>query len=151
MFLNKKKATAEITTALLCRSNVSKNTFKTVIEYLDDSEVRHILDVCISTLEARGISQDKVLAKMIDNAVSNPDSFDSVAEHIDSGKLQYILSSCGSTIVKMLPYPDLNLVAANALMKMEESYLRKERKGQTVGVWITVLTVKSSTSSRFTS
>ena len=100
MFLNKKKATAEITTALLCRSNVSKNTFKTVIEYLDDSEVRHILDVCISTLEARGISQEKVLAKMIDNAVSNPDSFDSVAEHIDSGKLQYILSSCGSTMVQ---------------------------------------------------
>ena len=100
MFLNKKKATAEMTTALLCRSNVSKNTFKTVIEYLDDSEVRHILDVCISTLEARGISQDKVLAKMIDKAVSNPDSFDSVAENIDSGKLQYILSSCGSTMVQ---------------------------------------------------
>lgn len=100
MFFNKKKATAEMTTALLCRSNVSKNTFKTVIEYLDDSEVRHILDVCISTLEARGISQDKVLAKMIDKAVSNPDSFDSVAENIDSNKLQYILSSCGSTMVK---------------------------------------------------
>ena len=96
--MNKKKATAEITTALLCRSNVSKNTFKTVIEYLDDSEVR--LDVCISTLEARGISQEKMLAKMIDNAVSNPDSFDDIAENIDSGKLQYILSSCGSTIVK---------------------------------------------------
>lgn len=100
MFFNKKKATAEMTTALLCRSNISKNTFKTVAEYLEDDEIRHILCVCISTLEVRGISQDKVLAKMIDKAVSNPDSFDSVAENIDSGKLQYILSSCGSTIVK---------------------------------------------------
>ena len=100
MFLNKKKATAEITTALLCRSNIKKDTFKTVAEYLDDSEVRHILDVCISTLETRGISQDKVLAKMIDKAVSNPDSFDTIAENIDSSKLQYILSSCGSTMVK---------------------------------------------------
>ena len=88
MFLNKKKATAEITTALLCRSNIKKDTFKTVAEYLDDSEIRHILGVCI------------VLAKMIDNAVSNSDSFDTIAENIDSGKLQYILSSCGSTMVK---------------------------------------------------
>ena len=100
MFFNKKKATAEMTTALLCRSNISKNTFKTVAEYFEDDEIRHILGVCISTLETRGISQDKVLAKMIDKAVSNPDSFDSVAENIDSGKLQYILSSCGSTMVK---------------------------------------------------
>lgn len=100
MIFNKKRATAEMTTALLCRSNISKNTFKTVAEYLEDDELRHILDVCISTLEARGISQEKVLAKMIDNAVSNPDSFDDIAENIDSGKLQYILSSCGSTMVK---------------------------------------------------
>ena len=100
MFLNKKKATAEITTALLCRSNIKKDTFKTVAEYLDDSEIRHILGVCINNLNARGVSQEKVIAKMIDKAVSNPDSFDGIAENIDSGKLQYILSSCGSTMVK---------------------------------------------------
>lgn len=100
MFLNKKKATAEVTTALLCRSNIKKDTFKTVAEYLEDDEIRHILGVCISTLDSRGISQDKMLAKMIDKAVSNPNSFDGIAEHIDSGKLQYILSSCGSTMVK---------------------------------------------------
>ena len=69
-------------------------------EYLDDSEIRHILGVCINNLNARGVSQEKVIAKMIDKAVSNPDSFDGIAENIDSGKLQYILSSCGSTMVK---------------------------------------------------
>ena len=100
MFLNKKKATAEITTALLCRSNIKKDTFKTVAEYLDDSEIRHILGVCINNLNARGVSQEKVIAKMIDKAVSNPDSFDGIAENIDSSKLQYILSSCGATMVK---------------------------------------------------
>ena len=100
MFLNKKKATAEITTALLCRSNIKKDTFKTVAEYLDDSEIRHILGVCINNLNARGVSQEKVIAKTIDKAVSNSDSFDGIAENIDSGKLQYILSSCGSTMVK---------------------------------------------------
>ena len=100
MFLNKKKATAEITTALLCRSNIKKDTFKTVAEYLDDSEIRHILGVCINNLNARGVSQEKVIAKTMDKAVSNSDSFDGIAENIDSGKLQYILSSCGSTMVK---------------------------------------------------
>lgn len=80
MFFNKKKATAEMTTALLCRSNISKNTFKTVAEYLEDDEIRHILGVCISTLDSRDVSQDKVLAKMIDKAVSNPDSFDALDE-----------------------------------------------------------------------
>ena len=96
MGLNKKKATAEITTALLCRSNIKKNTFKTIAEYLEDDELRHILDVCIGTLNARGTSQSEIAAEMIGKA----DSFDSIAKHIDSGKLQYILSSCGSTMVQ---------------------------------------------------
>ena len=96
MSLNKKKATAEITTALLCRSNIRKNTFKTIAEYLEDDEIRHILDVCIGTLNARGISQPEIAAEMIGKA----DSFDSIAKHIDSGKLQSILNSCGSIMVR---------------------------------------------------
>lgn len=100
MIFNKKRATAEMTTALLCRSNISKNTFKTVAEYLEDDELRHILDVCISTLDSRrGVSQDKVLAELISKTVSKTDSFDSVAEHIDNNKLQSILSSCGAIMV----------------------------------------------------
>ena len=73
---------------------------KFFIKERTDSEIRHILGVCINNLNARGVSQEKVIAKMIDKAVSNPDSFDGIAENIDSGKLQYILSSCGSTMVK---------------------------------------------------
>lgn len=96
MSLNKKKATAEITTALLCRSNIKKDTFKTIAEYLEDDEIRHILDVCIGTLNARGISQPEIAAEMIGKA----DSFDSIAKHIDSGKLQSILNSCGSALVR---------------------------------------------------
>ena len=96
MSLNKKKATAEITTALLCRSNIKKNTFKTIAEYLEDDEIRHILDVCIGTLNARGTSKDKVLAELISKA----DSFNSIAKHIDSGKLQSISNSCGSILVR---------------------------------------------------
>ena len=96
MSLNKKKATAEITTALLCRSNIKKDTFKTIAEYLEDDEIRHILDVCIGTLNARGISQPEIAAEMIGKA----DSFDSIAKHIDSGKLQSILNSCGSVLVR---------------------------------------------------
>ena len=96
MGLNKKKATAEITTALLCRSNIKKNTFKTIAEYLEDDELRHILDVCIGTLNARGTSQSEIAAEMIGKA----DSFDSIAKHIDSGKLQSILNSCGSVLVR---------------------------------------------------
>lgn len=96
MSLNKKKATTEITTALLCRSNIKKNTFKTIAEYLEDDELRHILDVCIGTLNTRGISQPEIAAEMIGKA----DSFDSIAKHIDSGKLQSILNSCGSILVR---------------------------------------------------
>ena len=96
MSLNKKKATAEITTALLCRSNIKKDTFKTIAEYLEDDELRHILDVCIGTLNARGISQPEIAAEMIGKA----DNFDSIAKHIDSGKLQSILNSCGSILVR---------------------------------------------------
>ena len=100
MSLKKKKATAEITTALLCRSNIKKDTFKTVAEYLEDDEIRHVLEVCIGTLNARGVSKDKMLAEMIDKAVSNHRAFDDIAEHIDSGKLQSILNSCGSILVR---------------------------------------------------
>jgi len=96
MSFNKKKATAEITTALLCRSNIKKNTFKTIVEYLEDDELRHILDVCVGTLNARGTSQSEIVAEMIGRA----DSFDSIAKHIDSGKLQSILNSCGSLLVR---------------------------------------------------
>lgn len=96
MSLNKKKATAEITTALLCRSNIKKDTFESIAEYLEDDEIRHILDVCIGTLNARGTSKEKVLAELIGKA----DSFDSIANHIDSGKLQSILNSCGSVLVR---------------------------------------------------
>ena len=96
MSLNKKKATAEITTALLCRSNIKKNTFKTIAEYLEDDELRHILGVCIDTLNTRGISQPEITAEMIGKA----GSFDSIAKHIDSGKLQSILNSCGSILVR---------------------------------------------------
>ena len=96
MGLNKKKATAEITTALLCRSNIKKGTFRTIAEYLEDDELRHILDVCIGTLNARGTSQSEIAAEMIGKA----DSFDSIAKHIDSGKLQSILNSCGSVLVR---------------------------------------------------
>ena len=100
MIFNKKRATAEMTTALLCRSNISKNTFKIVVEYLEDDEIRHIIDACIATLDSRcGISQDKVLAELIIKTVSKTDSFDSVAEHIDNNKLQSILSSCGAIMV----------------------------------------------------
>ena len=100
MSLKKKKATAEIITALLCRSNIKKDTFKTVAEYLEDDEIRHVLEVCIGTLNARGVSKDKMLAEMIDKAVSNHRAFDDIAEHIDSGKLQNILSPCGSVMTK---------------------------------------------------
>lgn len=96
MSLNKKKATAEITTALLCRSNIKKDTFKTIAEYLEDDELRHILDVCIGTLSTRGKSQSEITAEMIGKA----DSFDSIAKHIDSSKLQSILNSCGSILVR---------------------------------------------------
>ena len=96
MSLNKKKATAEITTALLCRSNIKKGTFKTIAEYLEDDELRHILDVCIGTLSTRGISQPEIAAEMIGKA----DTFDSIAKHIDSSKLQSILNSCGSILVR---------------------------------------------------
>ena len=98
MSLKKKKATAEITTAMLCRSNIKKDTFKTVSEYLEDDEIRHVLEVCIVILNARGVSKE--IAEMIDKAVSDYRAFDDIAENIDSGKLQNILSSCGSVMTK---------------------------------------------------
>ena len=100
MIFNKKRATAEMTTALLCRSHIKKDPFKTIAEYLEDDELRHILDVCIGTLNARGISKSEIVAGMIDRAVSNYRAFDDIAEYIDSGKLQNILSSCGSVLAR---------------------------------------------------
>lgn len=60
----RKKATAEMTTALLCRANVKKDTFRTVAEYLEDCELKSILHVCAEILNARGASQSEMLAKM---------------------------------------------------------------------------------------
>ena len=91
----KKKATAEITTALLCRSNISKGTFDTVAEYLEDSEIENVINSCMKVLSERK-GYEKILAHII----SNEKSFDDIAVNISNEKLQEILSTCGCVIIK---------------------------------------------------
>lgn len=95
MNLQRKKATAEITTALLCRSNIGKDTFGTVAEYLEDEEIENVIVSCIDVLAKRNKS-----GKTIAQVICAETNFDDIAKNIDSKKLQEILSMCGRVIVR---------------------------------------------------